>query len=262
MRGTPNCDDLIESVDDNGDGSVDIALRVDTDYVVNTFAHDTGWACPVAESDGTPFHHSDEQPLSRANASTSEIRDHQAQSQRVYERPANGCDQLVRRARQHVDQHTRRWWSVCGYDPLFHAHRTRSVGNAKAARPTWNDRAGRRRSRSRPRRPCTHLRPPRHAALRRWFISFQRLQQLRPNGLGVDDDRKRAVDRRGEPHRPWRHQFLPRPLSAVRRSVIDSISFTSSKPGHVMAPRIGGRARWGSRSFHAPSLRFLGRRMA
>ena len=63
VAGTPNCDDLIESVDDDGDGSVDIALRVDTDYVVNAFAHDTGWACPVAESDGTPFHHSDEQTV-------------------------------------------------------------------------------------------------------------------------------------------------------------------------------------------------------
>ena len=119
VNGTPNCDGLIEIVDDDGDGSVDIALRVDTDYVLNAFAHDTGWACPAAESDGTPFHHSDGQTVAAGESIDG--------AKFVITRPnPNGCtSDLPTVVINLFDEQgnslasTPALVDVCGYDPLF-----------------------------------------------------------------------------------------------------------------------------------------------
>jgi hypothetical protein len=64
VSGAPDCAESIESIDDDGDGVVQIALPDDQGYAVNAFAYDTNWPCPSTESDGTPFHHSDAQDVS------------------------------------------------------------------------------------------------------------------------------------------------------------------------------------------------------
>jgi hypothetical protein len=63
IAGAADCSERIDSVDEDGNGIVEIVLRDDIDYVVNAFAHDTGWPCPSIDADGTPFHHSDKRDV-------------------------------------------------------------------------------------------------------------------------------------------------------------------------------------------------------
>ncbi|MET0662324.1 MAG: hypothetical protein ABWZ42_04250 [Ilumatobacteraceae bacterium] len=119
VSGAADCATPIESIDDDGDGVVRIVLPVDSQYAVNAFAYDTNWPCPSAESDGTPFHHSDAQDVpaggSIDGATFAIVRPNPGEC--PSDLPSAVINLLDDAGRSLTDSQA--FVDVCGYDPLF-----------------------------------------------------------------------------------------------------------------------------------------------